>query len=203
MFVGVVDQLKVTDEVGGTLRVWEVLEEVDGEADGEGACEVVRVGDACGTVWPGKHTTSTGAGQMPPVQFHAPYSVLSAHEPSPVQEMLQRLGLDDRVQNMLMLVHETLAEQWTEAPSCTTIASSPGVTEQLCGSPHISDVLLCGSVVGQPLHMHRRGLEGMGPSCMEQLIADGEGGGQELAKGELATFKVAKLERLSNSPDGR
>ena len=140
---------------------------------------------------------------MPAVQFHTPYSVLPTHEPSPVQEILHRPGVDGRVQNMLVFVQEWLAEQSTEAPSCTMMALAPEVIEQLCGPSQLSEVLASGGAVGQPLHMHRRGLEGMGPSCMEQLIADGDGGGHEVAKGELDTPKAVRPDRLSNKPNGK
>ena len=104
---------------------------------------------------------------------------------------------------MLVFVQEWLTVQSTEAPSCTIMALSPEETEQLCGSSQLSEMFARGGTVGQPLHMQSWGLEGMGPSCMEQLMVVGDASGHELAKGEPETSKVVRLVRPSNTPTGR
>ena len=50
--------------------------------------------------------------------------------------------------------------------------------------------------------MQSWGLGVTGPSCMEQLTAEGEGGGQELAKGDPEVWRLMRLLRLSKRPRG-
>ena len=145
----------------------------------------------------------TTAGQPSPVQFHTPYSVLPIHDPSPEHDRLHWLGTAGRVQNMLVSVHEWVPEQVTAVPSCRMMEAFPDEDEQVCGVSQLSRVLVREGTVGQPLHMQSWGLDGMGPSCMEQLTAEGDGGGQDLAKGDPEVLKLARLVRLSNTPIGR
>ena len=113
----------------------------DGLGLGDASREGVGLGnvEARGCRWPGKHTTSIEVGQPSPAQFQSPYRVLPAQEPSPVHDKLQRLGVDVRMQNILVLVQELIPEQSTVTPSRTMIESSPDVAEQLAGSAHLSD----------------------------------------------------------------
>lgn len=80
------------------------------------------------------------------------------------------------------------------------MALSSEAAEQLCDSSQWSDLFDWGGSVGQPPHMHSRGLEGMGPSCIEQLMAEGDGGGHELAKADPETSRLVRLVSLSNIP---
>ena len=98
--------------MGVVVELWEglaVTEDVaDGDSVGDGVVvdDWLGVGDAKATHSPGQHAMSTAAGQLAPVQFHTPYSVLPTHDPSPEHERLHRPGMDGRVQNMMVLVHE-------------------------------------------------------------------------------------------------
>ena len=100
--------LAVTEDVadGDSVGDGVVVDDWLGVGDGDDVADVVGVGDAKATHSPGQHAMSTAAGQLAPVQFHTPYSVLPTHDPSPEHERLHRPGMDGRVQNMMVLVHE-------------------------------------------------------------------------------------------------
>ena len=113
--VTVWDGVPVTVDMAVAVTVWDALDVIDGALVGK----AVPLGDGLGVgvakalVLPGRHTISTTRGHSPTLQLQAPYSVLSTHEPGPVHEIVQRSGMDGRVQNMTVPVQESTPEQLT------------------------------------------------------------------------------------------
>ena len=138
---GLCEALGVADGVADGDSVADGVVVGDGDGVGDGVCvgDGVGVGDAMATHSAGKQTMSTTAGQLAPVQFHTPYSVLPTHDPSPEHDRLHWPGAAGRVQNMLVFVHEWLPEQVTAAPSCRTMEVFPDAAEQLSNSWQLSE----------------------------------------------------------------
>ena len=100
-------------------------------------------------------------------------------------------------------MQESAPEQITTALSCRMKELLPDKAEQLWDPWQFMVLLERGSAMGQRSHMQSWGLEGIGPSRMEQSKAEVEDGGHELANGDPDVKRVLKLVRPSNTPTGK